>query len=147
MCRKAVFCYGNNMYSTLVPRTARCTGSCRTTRFRLYREAIWMTEPLLSAAPVAVEPWLVLRVQELDGWMTHANRTPWLVLRVQDLIIHFIVHACAYRSRRPSTNSSRTRLPGQRSPVRRPDRSCAVRQYIPESTEGEAVLPGAGGRA
>ena len=54
-----------------------------------------MTEPLLSAAPVAAEPWLVLRVQELDGWMTHANRTPWLVLRVQDLIIHFIVHACA----------------------------------------------------
>ena len=77
---EAVFCYGNNMCSTLVPRTVRCTESCRTTRFRLYRKAIWMTEPLLSAALVAVEPWLVLRVQDLDGWMTHANRTPWLVL-------------------------------------------------------------------
>ena len=60
---EAVFCYGNNMYSTLVPRTARYTGSSRTSRFRLYREANWMTEPLLSAAPVAAQPWLVLRNQ------------------------------------------------------------------------------------
>ena len=60
---EAVFCNGNNMYSTLVPRTARYTGSSRTSRFRLYREANWMTEPLLSAAPVAAEPWLVLRNQ------------------------------------------------------------------------------------
>ena len=58
---EAVFCYGSNMYSTLMPRTARCTGSCRTTRFRLYREANWMTEPLLSEAPVATVPWLILR--------------------------------------------------------------------------------------
>ena len=60
---EAVFCYGNNTYSTLVPRNARYTGSSRTSRFRLYREANWMTEPLLSAAPVAAEPWLVLRNQ------------------------------------------------------------------------------------
>ena len=60
---EAVFCYGKNMYSTLVPRTARYTGSSRTSRFRLYREANWMTEPLLSAAPVAAVPWLVLRDQ------------------------------------------------------------------------------------
>ena len=67
---EAVFCYSSNMYSTLMPRTARCTGSCRTTRFRLYTEANWMTEPLLSAAPVAAEPWLVLQVREVDDWMT-----------------------------------------------------------------------------
>ena len=71
---EAVFCYGSNMYRTLMPRTARCTGSCRTTRFTLYREANWMTEPLLSAAPVAVEPWLVLQVREVDDWMTQHLR-------------------------------------------------------------------------
>ena len=79
--QEAVFCYGKNMCSTLVPRTVRCTESCRTTRFRLYRKAFWMTEPLLSAALVAVEPWLVLRVQDLDGWMTHANRMHGLLLQ------------------------------------------------------------------
>ena len=58
---EAVFCYRNNTYSTLVPRTARYTGASKTTRFELYRDADWTTEALLSAAPVAAEPWLVLR--------------------------------------------------------------------------------------
>ena len=60
---EAVFCYGNNTYSTLVPRTARYTGSKSRTRFVLYREANWVTEPLLSVAPLAAAPWLVLRDQ------------------------------------------------------------------------------------
>ena len=33
-----------------------------------------MTEPLLSAAPVAVEPWLVLSVREVEDWMTQHLR-------------------------------------------------------------------------
>ena len=58
---EAVFCYSNNMYSTLVPHSARYTGSNRPARFNFYRQANWMTEPLLSEAPVAIVPWLVLR--------------------------------------------------------------------------------------
>ena len=60
---EAVFCYGNNTCSTLVPRNARYTGSRSETRFVIYREANWVTEPLLSAAPVAAAPWLLLRDQ------------------------------------------------------------------------------------
>ena len=60
---EAVFCYGNNTYSTLVPRKARYTGSWSQTRFVIYSEANWVTEPLLSAAPVAATPWLLLRDQ------------------------------------------------------------------------------------
>ncbi len=64
---EAVFCYGNNTYSTLVPRNARYTGSRSETRFVIYREANWVTEPLLSAAPVAAAPWLLLRDQVTWG--------------------------------------------------------------------------------
>ena len=60
---EAVFCYGNYTYSTLVPRNARYTGSRIQTRFKLYSEANWVTEPLLHAAPVAATPWLLLRDQ------------------------------------------------------------------------------------
>ena len=58
---EAVFCYGNHTYSTLVPRTALYTGSRSETRFESYRKANWVTEPLLSTAPVAAAPWLPLR--------------------------------------------------------------------------------------
>ena len=60
---EAVFCYGNNTYSTLVPRNARYNGSWSHTRIEVHRDANWMTEPLLSAAPVAAMPWLLLRDQ------------------------------------------------------------------------------------
>ena len=63
---EAVFCYGNNTYSTVVPRNARYTGSRSRTRITMYREANWVTEPLLSAAPVEATPWLLLR-----------DRVPW----------------------------------------------------------------------
>ena len=48
---EAVFCYGKNMYSTLVPRTARCTDSCRTTRFRLYMESLLHNRPVAVCGP------------------------------------------------------------------------------------------------
>ena len=60
---EAVFCYGNYAYSTVQPSTVRYTGSRTQTPIRMYRNANWMTEPLLSAAPVAETPWLVLRDQ------------------------------------------------------------------------------------
>lgn len=60
---EAVFCYGNNTYSTLVPRKSRYTGSWSHARIVTHRNANWVTEPLLSAAPVAATPWLVLRDQ------------------------------------------------------------------------------------
>ena len=60
---EVVFCDGNNTCSTLVPRKARYTGAKSETRFVIYRKANWQTEPLLSAAPVAAAPWLLLRDQ------------------------------------------------------------------------------------
>ena len=64
---EAVFCYGDNTYGTLVPYMARYTGAWCDTRFTMHRDGNWQTEPLLSAAPVADRPWLVLRGQLTYG--------------------------------------------------------------------------------
>ena len=58
---EAVFCYRNQTYSTLVPCTARYTGSKSETHFEWHSNANWGTDPLLSVAPVAAAPWLPLR--------------------------------------------------------------------------------------
>jgi hypothetical protein len=58
---EAVFCYGTGRFGTLPPRSAHYTGARRGTRFQLHQGANWRTQPLLSAAPVASESWLVLR--------------------------------------------------------------------------------------
>ena len=58
---EAVFCYGTGHFGTLPPRRTRYTGARGGTRFQMNQEANWRTEPLLSAAPVASQSWLVLR--------------------------------------------------------------------------------------
>ena len=65
-----MFCYGNNTYSTLMLRNA---SSQRTIHWQIKSEPRfewhsllrdnWVTEPLLSEAPVAATPWLLLRDQ------------------------------------------------------------------------------------
>ena len=57
---EAVFCYSSGHFAVLRPRRARYTGARGDTRFVMYR-GDWRTEPLLSAAPVADQSWLVLR--------------------------------------------------------------------------------------
>ena len=58
---EAVFCYSNGECGQLLPRCARYAGSTKQTRFEMNRGSNWRTEPLLSAAPVASQSWLVLR--------------------------------------------------------------------------------------
>ena len=58
---EAVFCHGDHTYSTLVPCTARYTGSKSETHFEWHSNANWGTDPLLSVAPVAAAAWLPLR--------------------------------------------------------------------------------------
>ena len=58
---EAVFCYSSGHFGLLRPRRARYTGAHAETRFVMYWEGDWRTEPLLSAAPVASHSWLVLR--------------------------------------------------------------------------------------
>ena len=58
---EAVFCYGSGRFAQLLPRKARYTGAQKTTSFVMNGESNWRTEPLLSAAPVASQSWLVLR--------------------------------------------------------------------------------------
>ena len=58
---QAVFCYGNGDFGVLLPRRARYTGAHNDTSFQMWRGSDWRTEPLLSAAPVASQSWIVLR--------------------------------------------------------------------------------------
>ena len=58
---EAVFCYDDGAWTALAPRVVRHKGASGSSRMVLHRHADWRTEPLLCAAPVASQSWLLLR--------------------------------------------------------------------------------------